>query len=87
MVETRLLGGQSGCQNRLFYSYDLEDDIARAHLLRIDRLLHLSDLRHHLVTFYTRQVCAASFNGGTIETACIKRRGKNDFVLSIRVSE
>ena len=44
-----MMGRQSGCQNRLFYSFNLEDLVPTAHPLRgIDRFLDLSDLRRHL---------------------------------------
>lgn len=44
----------SSGQNRLFYSFNLEDHIHTNHLLRsIDRCLDPSDLRHHLADFYS----------------------------------
>jgi transposase len=49
-----MMGRQSGCQDRLFYSSNLEDQIPAAHPLRgIDRFLDLSDLRRHLASFYS----------------------------------
>jgi transposase-like protein DUF772 len=49
-----MMGRQSGCQNRLFYSFNLEDLVPTAHPLRgIDRFLDLSDLRRHLASFYS----------------------------------
>jgi transposase len=49
-----MMGRQSGCQSRLFYSFNLEDQIPAAHPLRgIDRFLDLSDLRRHLASFYS----------------------------------
>ena len=49
-----MMGRQSGCQNRLFYSFNLEDLVPTAHPLRgIDRFLDLSDLRQHLASFYS----------------------------------
>ena len=47
-----MMGRQSGCHNRLFYSFNLEDLVPTAHPLRgIDRFLNLSDLRRHLASF------------------------------------
>jgi transposase len=53
--EARSMMGQlSGGQDRLFYSFNLEDHIPANHLLRsIDQCLDLSDLRHHLADFYS----------------------------------
>ena len=47
------MGQLSSGQERLFYSFNLEDHIPAPHLLRsIDRCLDLSDLRHYLADFY-----------------------------------
>ena len=44
-----MMGQLSSGQDRLFYSFNVEDHIAKNHLLRsIDRCLDLSDLRHYL---------------------------------------
>lgn len=49
-----MMGQQGGNQERLFYSFNLEDHIPTDHLLRgIDHFLDLSDLRQHLVEFYS----------------------------------
>ena len=49
-----MMGQLSSGQERLFYSFNLEDHIPANHLLRsIDRCLDLSDLRHHLADFYS----------------------------------
>lgn len=49
-----MMGQLSSGQDRLFYSFNLEDHISANHLLRsIDRCLDLSDLRHHLADFYS----------------------------------
>ena len=49
-----MMGCQSGGQNRLFYSFNLEDHVPQNHLLRgIDHFLDLSDLRKHLAEFYS----------------------------------
>ena len=45
---------QSAGQERLFYSFNLDDHVPCDHLLRgIDRFLDLSDLRKHLAPFYS----------------------------------
>ncbi|WP_409314948.1 transposase [Pseudomonas putida] len=49
-----MIGQLSSGQERLFYSFNLEDHIPANHLLRsIDRCLDLSDLRHYLADFYS----------------------------------
>lgn len=49
-----MMGQLSSGQERLFYSFNLEDHIPATHLLRsIDRCLDLSDLRHYLADFYS----------------------------------
>ena len=49
-----MMGQLSSGQERLFYSFSLEDHIPANHLLRsIDRCLDLSDLRHYLSDFYS----------------------------------
>ncbi len=49
-----MMGQLSSGQERLFYSFNLEDHIPTNHLLRsIDRCLDLSDLRHYLADFYS----------------------------------
>jgi len=49
-----MMGQLSSGQDRLFYSFNLEDHIPANHLLRsIDRCLDLSDLRHYLSDFYS----------------------------------
>ena len=46
--------GRGGRQDRLFYSFNLDDHVPRSHLLRgIDRFFDLSELRHHLAPFYS----------------------------------
>lgn len=48
------MGQLSNGQERLFYSFNIEDHIPANHLLRsIDRCLDLSDLRHYLADFYS----------------------------------
>lgn len=48
------MGQQKGKQDRLFYSFNLEDHIPQDHLLRgIDRCLDLNELRHHLANYYS----------------------------------
>jgi transposase len=49
-----MMGSQPSGQERLFYSFNLEDHVPGNHLLRgIDRFLDLSDLRRHLAPFYS----------------------------------
>jgi transposase len=49
-----MMGQQGGGQDRLFYSFNLDDHIPRNHLLRgIDRFFDLGELRSHLVPFYS----------------------------------
>jgi transposase len=49
-----MMGQQSGGQNRLFYSFNLEDHIPQNHLLRgIDQCLDLTELRQHLADYYS----------------------------------
>ncbi len=49
-----MMGQLSSGQERLFYSFNLEDHIPANHLLRsIDRCLDLSDLLHYLADFYS----------------------------------
>lgn len=49
-----MMGQLSSGQERLFYSFNIEDHIPPNHLLRnIDRCLDLSDLRHYLADFYS----------------------------------
>jgi transposase len=50
-----MMGQQSGGQDKLFYSFNLEEHIPSNHLLRgIDRYLNLDDLRALLREFYSR---------------------------------
>jgi len=49
-----MMGQQTGGQDRLFYSFNLEDHVPANHLLRgIDMFLDLRDLRQHLSDFYS----------------------------------
>jgi transposase len=49
-----MMGHQPGGQERLFYSFNLEDHIPENHPLRgIDRCLDLSELRQHLADYYS----------------------------------
>jgi len=48
------MGQRGGSQDRLFYSFNLDDHVPRGHLLRgIDRFFDLGELRHHLAPFYS----------------------------------
>src|SRR5450432_1261983 len=49
-----MMGHRGGSQDRLFYSFDLDDHVPRSHLLRgIDRFFDLGELRRHLAPFYS----------------------------------
>jgi transposase len=49
-----MMGRQSGEQNKLFYSFNLDDHVPADHLLRgIDRFLDLGELHQHLAPFYS----------------------------------
>jgi len=49
-----MMGQRAGNQERLFYSFSLEDHIPVDHLLRgVDRFLDLGDLRKHLAEHYS----------------------------------
>lgn len=49
-----MMGQLPGGQQRLFYSFNLEDHVPPQHLLRsIDQCLDLSDLRAYLADFYS----------------------------------
>jgi transposase len=48
------MGCQADAQDRLFYSFNIEEYVPQNHLLRgIDHFLDLSDLRQHLSEFYS----------------------------------
>src|SRR5580765_971480 len=49
-----MMGPHSGNQDRLFYAFNLDDQVPSDHLLRgIDQCLDLGDLRKHLAPFYS----------------------------------
>ena len=49
-----MMGHQSDSQDKLFYSFNLDDHVPQNHLLRgINQFLDLSDLRQHLTQFYS----------------------------------
>jgi transposase len=49
-----MMGQNSGNQNRLFYSFNLDDHVPATHLLRgIDQFFDLTDLRAYLAPFYS----------------------------------
>ena len=50
-----MMGQQAGGQDRLFYSFNLDNHVPRDHLLRgIDHLFDADDLRRHLAPFYSQ---------------------------------
>jgi transposase len=49
-----MMGLRSGNQDRLFYSFNLDEHVPADHMLRsIDRFLDLSDLHQHLAAYYS----------------------------------
>jgi transposase len=49
-----MMGQQEAGQDRLFYSFNLDDHVPPDHLLRgVDRFLDLGELRKHLAPFYS----------------------------------
>ena len=49
-----MMGRQGGSQDKLFYAFNLDDQVPRGHLLRgIDRFFDLAELRRHLAPFYS----------------------------------
>lgn len=49
-----MMGQNGGNQNRLFYSFNLDDHVPASHLLRgIDQFFDLADLRVYLAPFYS----------------------------------
>src|SRR5512136_380475 len=49
-----MMGQRGGTQDKLFYSFNLDDHVPRDHLLRcVDSVLDLGDLRRHLTPFYS----------------------------------
>lgn len=49
-----MMGRQGGGQDKLFYSFKLDDHVPQMHLLRgIDRYFELHGLREHLASHYS----------------------------------
>src|ERR1700688_545630 len=49
-----MMGQRSGKQDRLFYSFNLDEHVPADHMLRsIDRYLDLTDLHQHLEAYYS----------------------------------
>ncbi len=49
-----MMGRQGDSQDKLFYAFNLDDQVPRGHLLRgIDRFFDLSELCRHLAPFYS----------------------------------
>src|SRR6187431_1670308 len=54
MERCGMMGQQGGGQDRLFYSFNLDEHVPPDHLLRgINQFLDLSDLRQHLAPYYS----------------------------------
>jgi transposase len=52
MERFEMMGQQGGGQDRLFYSFNLDEHVPQDHLLRgINQFLDLSELRHHLAGY------------------------------------
>jgi transposase len=50
----QMMGQSSGTQNRLFYSFNLDDHVPASHLLRgVNQFFDLADLRAYLAPFYS----------------------------------
>jgi hypothetical protein len=51
-----MMGQSNGKQDRLFYSFNLDDHVPAGHMLRsIDRYLDLTDLHKHLDAYYSHR--------------------------------
>jgi len=49
-----MMGQRGGKQDRLFYSFNLDEHVPADHMLRgIDRFLDLADLHEHLASYYS----------------------------------
>ena len=56
-----MMGQGSGNQDRLFYSFNLEDQVPTNHLLRgVNHFLDLTDLRAYLAPFYSHTAARQS---------------------------
>jgi transposase len=54
MERSEMMGQQGGGQDRLFYSFNLDEHVPRDHRLRsVNQFLDLSDLRQHLAGHYS----------------------------------
>ena len=71
-----MMGQNGGNQNRLFYSFNLEDHVPANHLLRgIDECLDLTELRAHLAgTLRAREAAALTATARWCLTAALHRR-------------
>jgi len=50
----QMMGKRGSAQDKLFYSFNLDNHVPQNHLLRgIDAVLDLGDLRRHLAPFYS----------------------------------
>jgi len=59
-----MMGKQNNDQNKLFYSFNLEQMVPDNHLLRhINAVLDLKDLRAHLQPFYSSRLGIALESG------------------------
>ena len=89
-----MMGSRNGVQQKLFYSFNLDDHVPEDHLLRaIDRCLDLSKLRKHL-TKYTSAAGATqtawihagspNWSGDAPFTAASSTPGKGSALVAAR---
>jgi hypothetical protein len=70
-----MMGHQSDSQDQLFYSFNLEAYVPPNHLLRgIHQFLDLSDLRQHLIPFYSHTGTRYPATFGSINSCMIVSR-------------
>ncbi|KTC08802.1 ethanolamine ammonia-lyase [Pseudomonas syringae ICMP 11168] len=78
-----MMGQLSSGQERLFYSFNLEDHIPIDHLLRsIDQCLDLSDLRLYLAYFYSP--IGRSSIDPELQRVCSYRIDRNNILAPFR---
>lgn len=54
MEDFGMMGRQGSTQDRLFYSFNLDDQVPLGHLVRgLDRYLDLGEMREQLASFYS----------------------------------
>lgn len=82
-----MMGQLSGGQQRLVYSFNLEDHIPPQHLLRnIDQCLDLSDLRAHLRAAGCRETHFSNRIGRLLPVVTGSNRHKRSSRVALRIS-